>query len=360
MVLKDICNFEIKKGIICKNVKDQKIRIDLNKKYIPKAGDVAVFRIMEIGKHTRIQTINGRNTYILPADLIMGAFGNRYATAQLEGYVPTSCLENYDILGQGAVIGQATSWNLKYEDIGPTIVELVGYVANTEGKITNTINIAEPLSSFNPVSFAHLPKVILSLGTSMDSGKTSSAGFLAHGLKKAGKTVSFIKLTGTTYTKDKTFVKDYGAHAVIDFSDFGFPSTYMCNINELLDLYQSLLNKVSTIFTDYVIVEIADGLLERETRALLYHVDFKQQFYGVLFSSTDSLSAIAGAQQLESIGYSVLGLTGLVTTSPLLVKEIQYHSKYKVLLREDLMSGGIINLIEEKRILNGNDKVEIH
>lgn len=361
MVLKDINNLDIKIGIICKNVKEQKIRVDLNKIYIPEAGDVAVFKVIVLGKHTRIQTDSGRNTIILPDDLIMGAFGNRYATSQIEGYVPKSYLESYDILGQGGVIGQAKSWHLNFDLIGTTTVELIGYVVNAEGQVVNTIKNFEPLQSFDPVSFLDSPKVILSLGTSMDSGKTSSAAFLAHGLKKAGKTVAFIKLTGTTYTKDKNFVQDYGAHDAVDFSDFGFPSTYMCDTEVLLDLYQSLLTKViNSVNPDYVIVEIADGLLERETNALLKHTAFIRQFQGAMFSATGSLSGIAGAKQIEDLGINIIGVSGLVTTSPLLVEEIRQNSKYSVLLMEDLMSEKIIHIIDNKNILNNSDKVEIY
>lgn len=361
MELIDINNLDIKKGIICKEVKEQKIRVDLNKKYIPEAGDVAVFKVIALGKHTRIQTDSGRNTFILPDDLIMGAFGNRYASSQIEGYVPKSYLESYDILGQGGVIGQAKSWHLNFDLIGTTAVELIGYVVNVEGQVVNTIKNFEPLQSFSPVSFLDSPKVILSLGTSMDSGKTSSAAFLAHGLKKAGKTVAFIKLTGTTYTKDKNFVQDYGAHDTIDFSDFGFPSTYMCDTKVLLDLYQSLLTKmVNSVNPDYVIVEIADGLLERETNALLKHAAFIRQFQGAIFSAAGSLSSIAGAKQLEDLGINIIGISGLVTTSPLLVEEIRQNSKYSVLLMEDLMSEKIIHIIDKKNILNNSDKVEIY
>lgn len=361
MVLKDLNYLDIKKGVICKSVTAQKIRVDINEKYIPAAGDVAVFRVITLGKHTRIQTESGRNTLILPDDLIMGAFGTRYATSQIEGYVPKSYLESYDILGQGGVIGQAISWHLNYELVGTTKVELIGYVVNTDGQVVNTIKNFEPLLTFDPISFLDSPKVILSLGTSMDSGKTSSAAFLAHGLKKAGKTVAFIKLTGTTYTKDKNFVQDYGAHDSIDFSDFGFPSTYMCDTEVLLDLYQSLLAKmVNSVNPDYVIVEIADGLLERETNALLKHSAFKSQFQGTIFSASGSLSGIAGAKKLEDLGINIIGISGLVTTSPLLVDEIRQNSKYNVLLMEDLMSEKIIQIIEKKNILNNNDKVGIY
>ena len=78
---------KIKKSIICKDIDLQQSVIDKEKplNYIPQAGDVAIFEVMSIGKHKQIQTDNKLLSLILPGDLIMGAFGTRYATAQFEG-----------------------------------------------------------------------------------------------------------------------------------------------------------------------------------------------------------------------------------------------------------------------------------
>ena len=70
----------IKKTIIAKNIKDFRINEKINKTYIPVAGDLAVFKVIELGKHESIQGENENNTYIFPGDYIMAAFGNRYAT----------------------------------------------------------------------------------------------------------------------------------------------------------------------------------------------------------------------------------------------------------------------------------------
>lgn len=349
---------EIKRSIICKNISDSYIRTDINETHIPKAGDIAIFKVLEIGKHTRIQTVSGRNAFLVPNDLIMCAFGNRYATNQIEGYVPKSYLNTYDILGQGGVVGEATSIHKFIDPIGTTKIELVGYIVNQEGVVYNTIEEATPLTKFRTVRSLNQPKIILSLGTSMDSGKTSTAAFLANGLRQNNKKVAYIKLTGTVFTKDKYYVKDHGANIIADFSDFGFPSTYMCDTETILNLYQSLLIQVQEENPDYIIVEIADGLLERETKAIINHKKFKNHIYGVLFSAIDSISALMGERCLRDLGYNVLGISGLVTTSPLLVKELRANTNSPVYLQEDLMNKEIINQIEEKPLVDTNEKVE--
>lgn len=335
----------IKKAIICKNVNSTTINEKINKTHIPKAGDVAVFRVMEIGKHTRLQTIGGNLKYILPGDLIMAAFGNRYATEQLEGYVPNSYQETYHILGQGGAIGVLTSIHKKLEDVGPTSLQLVGYVVENECQVINTKYLGyEPLPSSH-LSINSSPQIILSLGTSMDSGKTTSAAFLARGIKQAGKKAAYIKLTGTVQAKDKSMVRDYGAELSIDFSDLGFPSTYMCSSEEILALFEQLLSQVKAIRPDYIIVEVADGLLQRETNALIRNARFNKLVAGVIFSSSDSISAISGANMLLSLGYNVIGVSGLFTTSPLLVKEVSEQSNHQVLDGENLMSEEVLKTL---------------
>ncbi|MBL4653706.1 MAG: hypothetical protein JKY53_12725 [Flavobacteriales bacterium] len=348
MKLTKINSNKIKKAIICKHVKSSIINKNIKKIYIPKAGDVAVFKVKEIGKHTRIQSVGGNNKYILPGDLIMAAFGNRYATGQMEGHIPKSYQSTYHILGQGGAIGVINSIHKKFELIGPATLSLVGYVVNEEGGVINTKYLNNEISSENFIRIHRKPKIILSLGTSMDSGKTTSAAYLARGLNLAGKKTIFIKLTGTVFTKDKNFVKDYGARMALDFSDFGFPSTYMCSTPELLQLFDYLLEKVKSYDSEYIIVEIADGLLQRETSALIHDKKFRSKVNVVLFSSADSMGAISGADLLTNLGFTVVGTTGLFTTSPMLIDEVEQQSNYKVLTGEDLMSKKIINTLEEK------------
>ena len=338
---------KLKKSIICRNVTSTSINKDIKRTHIPKAGDVAIFRVKEIGKHTRIQSTTGNNKYILPGDLIMAAFGNRYATEQMEGFIPTKYHKTYHILGQGGAIGILKNMHVKFELVGPTSLSLVGYIVHENGDVVNTKYLSTEITT-KSIQVNSNPKIILSLGTSMDSGKTTSAAFLARGLKLARKKAAYIKLTGTVFTKDKNMVRDYGATVSVDFSNFGFPSTYMCSTTELLDLYQNLINFVSSSNPDYIIVEIADGLLQRETHALIHNKLFMNNVSGALFSSLDSMSGIAGAKLLSELGCPIIGVTGLFTISPLLVNEVRQKSNYPVLTGEDLMSKEIINTVEKR------------
>lgn len=312
----------IKKGIICSQViYDQLIEPSkLPKNHPIKAGDVAIFEVTEIGKHTQIQAAE-RNMTLAIGDQIMGAFGARYATNQFEGYVPESLTDEYHMLGGGGVIGILESSHAKFEKEGPTRLKMIGFAALSAGTIINTIHVGTPNMKHFDGSNASKTKVILSLGSSMDSGKTTTAAFLCHGFAKQGKKAAYVKLTGTAYPKDRNLAEDMGACIAIDFTKYGFPSTYMRSEIELLNLYESLIGDVLAQNPEYVVVEIADGIFQRETRMLLRNPVFMNTVHQVVFSAGDSLAAAQGIQTLTNWGIMPAALSGLFTASPLLIKE---------------------------------------
>lgn len=320
----------LKKTYICKQVSNYQLQTDIADNYVPVDGDVAIFEVLRIGKHKTVQNHEKRNSTILPGDYIMAAFGTRYATAQFEGYLPASVHDELHILGAGGTVGCIASMHHKFSHVGPTKLRCVGLAVDAQGTVINTKAIAAAgMRRFSGAAAAST-RVIFSVGSSMDSGKTTSAAYLVHGLTKAGHKAAYIKLTGTVYSKDADLALDLGACASIDFSMFGFPSTYMCPMNELLPLYESLLLQVLPHQPDFVVIEIADGLYERETSMLLQHAAFTDSAYGFMFSAGDSLAAINGIRVLNDWGIQPLFITGLLTASPLLMQETARHTELPI------------------------------
>ena len=348
----------IKKSFACQGVKHYRICSDIFqlKTYIPKVGDVVLFEVIETGKHKSLQTTT-RNVTLMPGDKILGVFGTRYATNQFEGYVPEHPMEEYHMLGGGGVMGLLATSHSRFEEIGPTRLKLVGLALDPFNRIINTLQIFQnKLMPFSGKS-ASQTKIVLSLGSSMDSGKTTTAAFMLHGLKKRGNKVAYIKLTGTAYPKDKNLAFDMGADMAIDFSKYGFPSTYLADEIDLLSLHETLVNDTLSIKPDVVVIEIADGIFQRETKMLLQNFAFMNTVNEVVFSAGDSLSAVHGFHFLSQIGIYPSALSGVFTASPLLVKEVK-EVLYKengnyfvpVLGLEDLMS-------ESCPVLSNNDHV---
>ncbi len=345
----------IKKTYICRQVDNWNLQTDISADYHPQVGDVGVFEVLHIGKHRNVQSDSKRNVTIIEGDHIMAAFGTRYATAQFEGYVPGHVNQELHILGAGGTIGVIESMHYKYEDIGPTKLRMVGLALDRKGKVINTKKLMQrEMIPFSGAA-ASATKVILSLGSSMDSGKTTSAAYLVHGLKNSGLKVAYIKLTGTVYTKDSDLAWDLGADAVADFGDYGFPSTYMCDEEELFSLYETLLAKVLLHHPDYVVMEIADGLYERETKMLLTNRQFLSTIDAVIFSAGDSLAAINGVQLLNKWGIRPTLLGGLFTAAPLLIREVKENTNVPVFTIEELAySNKPVDLFMKSRALASN------
>ncbi len=332
----------IKKSNICKSVFNYQIDSRDIKSYQPKAGDVAIFEVISIGHLNAIQDHEGTNCYIFPGDKIMLTFGNRYASNQFEGYVPKGYQEEYDLIGKGGVAGTVTSMYYKLVVKGPTKLRLIGYATDAQRKVINTTYLHRKPIRFHAGKIRNY-KTILSIGSSMDSGKTTTAAYLCRGLKSSGYKVAYIKLTGTVFNKDRMLAYDCGADMVSDFSEFGFPSTYLCSVDTIMDLYEGLLAEISVVEPDYVVIEVADGLYQRETSMLLDHQLFTETIDHVILSCSDSLAVNTGLQMLSPIfGDRLFAVGGLFTGSPLLVSEVENQCKIPILtlsklLRPDLL-----------------------
>ena len=346
---------QVKRTYICKDVSAYKMDCNIPASYKVKAGDVGLFEVLRIGKHKNVQGSTKRNITIMPGDLIMAAFGTRYATEQFEGYLPERLDEELHILGAGGTVGVLASMHNKFRDIGPTSLRFAGFAVDHFGQIINTKSIKRKLQVPFSGTAAAATKVILSLGSSMDSGKTTSAAYLVHGLKKAGMKVAYIKLTGTVYTKDADLAWDLGADVVADFGDFGFPSTYLCSEEELLSLYESLIKSVLHCQPDYVVIEVADGLYQRETKMLLQSNSFINTVDKVIFSAGDSLAALNGVQLLKRWGIHPLFLSGLLTASPLLIQEVKENCSIPVFTIEDLAGGAdVMDILSSSTLMVSN------
>lgn len=167
-------------------------------------------------------------------------------------------------------------------------------------------------------------KLILNIGTSMNSGKSKSAAACCYVLSSLGKKVRFSKITGTASLKDILQAEDMGAEIVNDFTFMGYPSTYMLEEEELLHIFNSIDLKYANNPVNYWVVEIADGILQRETAMLLHNPIIQQRFHKLIFSANSALGAIGGIQILkEKFNLIPDAISGICSSSPLVVRELQ-------------------------------------
>ena len=280
----------------------------------PATGQLVLATVHELGKHRRIERIDGRRAWMLPGDEILVCFGNRYAPDQFEAIVGKD-LGMCDLVASGGIASREI--NRHDRMLPPTRIMPIGIVGDEHGE---PLNIADFKINFPKIS--KLNKVILVVGTAMNSGKTFTAASIIRGLKANGHRVAGIKATGTGSGGDIWKMKDMGADVVMDFTDGGFASTYKIPSADIESSVLGLIHQASKRRCDYSVVEIADGLQHDETATLLRSEELKSIISGVVFAAYDSLGARAGYEELCSLGYSVLAISGLITRSALSMREV--------------------------------------
>lgn len=304
----------------------------------PQIGDIIAAEVVSLGKHTTIETDGGVTVNIFPGDRIIGAFGCRYATDQYEGIVPESWGEQCDLLSIGGVCGEVRS---AHSAMGaPTRLRLLGAVSTAEGAPLNLRSFARPTPKALPAG-----QVILVVGTSMNSGKTTTVGTLARALSRAGFRVAAAKVTGTAAGKDGRFFASCGASPVVDFTHCGLPSTAMLERDELATVYSELLNRLAATGPDYTLVEIADGIFQRETRMLLDSAVVRASVNHLFFTAGDSLGAECGVRRLRAEGWPLRAVAGLVTASPLASREVEHEVGLPCLSIPQIMGGQLLELL---------------
>src|SRR5262245_51585387 len=180
----------------------------------PAAGDIALARIEKIGKNARLELTNGRPCSLHEGDLAAVVFGNRYATAQFEGYARSDG-DACDLLSMGGLCGLVASKHANVAD--PTKLRLLGRVGDAAGQPLVLGDFALP----RRVAPSQ-PKVLVVCGTSMDAGKTYTVVSLIRGLRRDVSRVASVKLTGTAAGRDTWAMLDAGSCAALDFVDAGF------------------------------------------------------------------------------------------------------------------------------------------
>lgn len=294
----------------------------------PSAGDIVVARVTRVGNHKRVETTESRRATLFEGHLVMLAYGNRYAADQFLAHVPES-LGPTHLVAAGGIAGTVTLQHARVS--APTEIEPLGLLADAEGVVDLTRFAPYRNVAPEPGALQHRPPVIAVLGTSMNSGKSTAMANLINGLAKSGRTVTAGKITGTGAGNDPHAYRDAGAARVLDFTDFGYPTTFKADMEAVRSLTANLVAALTDSRTDVVVVEIADGIYQEETARLLRDELFQATVDGIVFAATDALGTLAGVQALQAAGLDVLAVSGVVTSSPLATAEAR-----EVLLRHDV------------------------
>jgi hypothetical protein len=268
-------------------------------------------------------------------DLLLAVFGNRYATGQFEGYARVDG-DRCDLLSMGGLCGVVVSRHASVPE--PTRLRLLGTITDPAGSPLRLSDFALPR-----LPRTTRPRVTAVCGSTMDAGKTYTAMSLITGLVRRQRRVAGIKLTGTATGRDTWSFFDAGARPALDFVDGGVPSTYMSEPDTLVDLWHLLLGHAAASGAEEAVLEIADGLYQRETAALLRTEAFTGTIDRVVFAAGDPLAAAAGVGLLREWGIEPAAVSGLVSMSPLAMEEAAIATGVCCLTAADLQNGALVD-----------------
>lgn len=305
-----------KTPFVCRNVDFARANA-LTSEGAPRAGDLVLATVNEVGHHAKLESREGRRAQLYVGDEIVLAYGVRYAPDQFEAVVPNN-LGPCDMVAGGGIAARAIARHARARK--PTSITPIGLLTDAEGAVLNLdqFKLAAP-----PIGVASR-NVIAVVGTSMNAGKTTVAASLIRGLSNDGLRVGACKVTGTGSGGDVWSMMDAGAVKALDFTDVGFATTADADIASVEAGAHDLITHLEAEDVDIVVVEIADGLLQRETSALLSpQSTLAARFDGVLLAAADAMGAIAGAQWLKTRALPLRAVTGLITASPLALREAQ-------------------------------------
>ncbi|SFQ63951.1 hypothetical protein SAMN05421853_11519 [Roseivivax halotolerans] len=291
-------------------------------------GDLILAQVAKIGQHRRVQLPSGRPSDIYPGDMLVLACGARYAPDQFEGVAEIDP-ERADLLAGGGCIGRMTARNARIKRATELIP--IGRLLDASGApVTLADHALAPQASGRQIP------VIAVCGTAMNSGKTLATAQLALGLRRAGWRVAALKGTGTGAFGDYNEYLDTGAHVVADFTDAGMVTTYREPIDRVKAGIDRLFSHAEDKGCDIAVIEIADGLFQRETAQLLADPDFQARISGLVFACGDAVAAAGGVAELTRLGLKADALTGMLSCSPMASDEAKAQTGIDVLTKEHL------------------------
>lgn len=295
----------------------------------PEVGDVIYGKIIRLGQHIELENKSGRIHQINDGTKSLFVFGNRYAPDAFEGVIPNKWEHELDLVARSGLVAKLVCKNATMKD--PTLVHPLGYVVDEDGVVVNTRNYPLILPKHEEKKLQRA-KLILVVGTSMNSGKSLTCSSIIWALTAAGHEVRGSKITGTSSLKDILRMEDAGATHINDFSYLGHPSTYLLNENELLEIFNFIDLKFANNPKNYWVVEIADGILQRETAMLLMAEAVRSRIHKLIFAAHDSLGAIGGLAILkEKFNLVPDAISGCCSSSPLSIRELKEYTNIPII-----------------------------
>ena len=296
-------------------------------KNVPLAGKVKTVRqiiaeegqviLVEAGNHEgKLNVLDfkgGRLGFLWQKEIIPAVLGNRKATTEFAGYIPSKIKTGDELylLCESGVVGAISG---VFEAWGrPMKVKVLGSVVDGKGKELNLKDYK--VKNKQTDSHKKIPLFVF-LGTRMDSGKTTMACKIVHDLKLMGKKAAAAKLTGVAFSQDLMKLTDAGAIPVLDFVDMGLPSTCNGNPAEIVTAALNLVDMLKASHPDCIIIEFGDAVLgEYHVADILQEPKFKEQIAFTVLAANDLAGVKGTGDILNNWGIGIDLVTGPLANS---------------------------------------------
>jgi len=257
----------------------------------PNFGDLVLVKVLgSKGSFTYIEDHSGSRRKLKPGAIFVGVLGRKESTIDVAGHVPEKLKPHctLHLLTFGGLIGEAFSYS---QLVGPPLkVEYLGTLVK-DGRAQNLLD-------FKKVEWrdkiGRAPPLVIVIGTSAGSGKTTAAANLIKGAVRLGYKVSAVKPVGVGALRDLRALESAGASPVLDFVDAGLPSTYV-DRDTLLKVAKGLIYKAGLSKPDFIVIEFGGSICSyRSVAPILSDPEVSRSVGSIVLSAGDVTAAYGG------------------------------------------------------------------
>jgi hypothetical protein len=324
MIVKTMKKISIDKiGSVTKNL-DLSHEEELTDQLSTEMGTVLAVQCLEDKSiYNELELPSGRMSKLKKDDILAVALGERMALKGFAGHLPKT-LEVDDIihlLNFGGVAGECTSANIV--EVGePMRIRVLGGIAR-KGKL---LNIGQA-KKFEPMATMKndIP-LIITTGSSMDSGKTTVAAEVIKTLTRMGMRLAGAKVTGVGALRDMYKMEDYGVYEVVSFIDCGVTSTANVAGDKMVALTKGALEHLAKGDPDAIILEFGDGLMGKYgVQAILEDKQIQKNVRLHIGCARDPVGAVKLGEMCKEIGIPLDVISGPVTDNMVGQEIIKEH-----------------------------------
>ena len=275
-------------------------------------GTVLAVQVLEDKSiYNELELPSGRMSKLKKGDILAVALGNRMALQGFVGHLPKSLKVDdvIHLLNFGGVAGVCTSANVK--EVGePLRIRVLGGITR-KGKLLNIGQAAK----FKPVTnMKNDVPLIITTGTSMDSGKTTVAVEITKTLTRMGMKLAGTKLTGVGAQRDLFKMCDYGVYEAVSFTDCGITSTASMPDEQMVEVAKGAIEHLAKTNPDAIMIEFGDGLMGKYgVNAILKDPQIQKNVRFHIGCARDPVGAIGLAKGCAEIGLPLDVVSGPVT-----------------------------------------------